>query len=95
MTACAKSRGFPRVVDLKSFTEASNKQNLTMADVFATVLFNYDPLSLYVFMDVDIYPTFSLVRKEFDRRASDFVIERRRESDGVVVKVSGIKLIVG
>lgn len=95
LTACAKSRGFPRVIDLKSFTEASNKQNLTMADVVATVLFNYDPLSLYAFMDMDSYPTFSFIRKEYDRRARDFVIERRRESYGVVVKVSGIQLIGG
>ena len=90
LTACAKSRGFPRVIDLKSFDEASNKQNLTMADVVATVLFNYDPLSFYAFMDMDSYPTFSFVRKEYDRRARDFVIERRRESYGGVVKVSGI-----
>lgn len=66
-----------------------------MADVVATVLFNYDPLSLYAFMDMDSYPTFSFVRKEYDRRARDFVIERRRESYGVVVKVSGIQLIGG
>ena len=66
-----------------------------MADVVATVLFNYDPLSLYAFMDMDSYPTFSLVRNESDRRARDFVIKRRRESYGVVVKVSEVQLIVG
>lgn len=89
LTACAKSRGYPRVIDLRGFTEASNKQNLTMADVVATVLFNYDPLSLYAFMDMDQYPTFHFIRKESDRKAKNFVIERRRESYGVVVKVCG------
>ena len=87
LTACAKSRGYPRVIDLKSFTEVSNKQNLTMADVVATVLFNYDPLSLHAFMDLDMYPRFRFVRKEHDRKAKDFVIERHRESFGIVVKV--------
>ena len=63
LTACAKSRGFPRVIDLKNFTAASNKQNLTilMADVVATVLFHYDSLSLSAFMDMDNYPTFHFV----------------------------------
>lgn len=88
LTACAKSRGYPRVIDLKGFTEASNKQNLTMADVVATVLFNYDPMSLYAFMDMDQYPTFHFIRRESDRKLRNFVIERRRESFGVVVKVS-------
>ncbi len=92
LTACAKSRGYPRVIDLKSFTEASNKQNLTMADVVATVLFNYDPLSLHAFMDLDMYPRFRFVRKEHDRKAKDFVIERHRESFGIVVKVRGVWL---
>ena len=95
LTACAKSRGYPRVIDLKSFTEASNKQNLTMADVVATVLFNYDPLSLYAFMDMDTYPTFHFARKESNRKAKTFVIERRRESYGVVVKVCGLQRITG
>ena len=90
LTACAKSRGYPRVVDLKSFTEASNKQNLTMADVVVTVLFNYDPLSLYAFMDMDEFPTFHFIRKESDRKARNFTIARRRESFGVVVKVSDL-----
>ena len=48
-----------------------------MADVVATVLFNYDPLSLHAFMDLDMYPTFRFVRKERDRKAKNFVIERR------------------
>ena len=89
LTACAKSRGYPRVIDLKSFTEASNKQSLTMADVVATVLFNYDPLSLHAFMDTDTFPTFYFARKESNRKARKFVIERRRESYGVVVEVYG------
>lgn len=89
LTACAKSRGYPRVIDLKSFTEASNKQSLTMADVVATVLFNYDPLSLHAFMDIDTHPRFHFIRKESNRKARNFVIERRRESYGVVVEVCG------
>lgn len=90
LTACAKSRGYPRVIDLKSFAETSNKQNLTMADVVATVLFNYDPLSLHAFMDMDSFPTFHFARKESNRKAKNFVIERRRESYGVVVQVSSL-----
>lgn len=31
-------RGYPRVVDLESFTKHSNKQNFTMADIVATIL---------------------------------------------------------
>lgn len=92
LTACAKSRGHPRVIDLKSFTEASNKQNLTMADVVATVLFNYDPLSLFAFMDMDLHPTFHFIRQERDCKAKKLAIERRRESYGVVVQVSGLRL---
>lgn len=95
LTANAKSRGYPRVIDLRTFTEASNKQNLTMADVVATVLFNYDPLSLYAFMDMDEFPTYRFARNESDREARSFVIERRRESYGVVVKVGDLPLIVG
>lgn len=92
LTACARSRGRPRVIELRSFTEESNKQNLTMADVVATVLFHHDPKSLNAFMDMDSFPTFRFLRKQSDRKARDFVIERRRESYGVVVKVSGTQL---
>ena len=65
-----------------------------MADVVATVLFNYDPLSLYAFMDMDQYPTFNFIRKERDCSVRNFVIERRRELQGVVVKVCGPQLMV-
>lgn len=94
MTASIRSRGHPRVIELRSFTEESNKQNLTMADVVATVLFNHDPKSLNAFMDMDSFPTFRFLRKQSDRKAREFVIERRRESYGVVVTVSGTQLIV-
>ncbi|CAD6577448.1 MAG: hypothetical protein ASARMPREDX12_008352 [Alectoria sarmentosa] len=95
LTACAKNRGWPRVIDLKNFTEASNKQNLTMADVVATVLFNYDPLSLYAFTDMDNYPTFHFIRKESNRKLRNFVIERCRESYGVIVKVTTFQQAIG
>ena len=94
LTACAKNRGFPRVIDLKDFSEASNKENLTMADVVATVLYEYDPRSLAAFIDKDNYPTFRFIRKERDRNARNLVIERRSESYGGVVEVSGVQLIV-
>lgn len=94
LTAAARMRGYPRVIDLRSFTEESNKQNLTMADVVATVLFNYDPKSLNAFMELGNHPIFRFLRKQSDRKAGDFVIERRRESYGVVVKVNGSQLIV-
>ena len=93
LTASAKSRGLPRVIELKDFSEESNKENLTMADVVATVLFEYDPRSLDAFIDKDNYPTFHFVRKESDSKARSFVIERHRESYGGVVKVSGVKLV--
>ena len=95
LTACAKNRGYPRVIDLKNFTESSNKQNLTMADVVATVLFNYDPLSLYAFTDMDNYPTFHFIRKESNRKLRNFAIERCRESYGVIVKVNTFQQVVG
>ena len=94
LTASAKSRGFPRVIELNDFSEASNKENLTMADVVATVLFEYDPMSLDAFIDKDNYPAFHFIRKESNRKARNFVIERSRESYGVVVKVSGVQLAV-
>ena len=94
LTASAKSRGFPRVTELKDFSEASNKANFTMADVVATVLFEYDPRSLDAFIDKDNYPTFQFIRKENDRKARNFVIERRKESYGSVVKVSCVQLAV-
>ena len=90
LTVAIKNRGRPRVVDLRDFTEASNKQNLTLADVVATVLFNYNPSSLHAFMDMDEYPSFHFVRKETDRKVRQFAIERRREPYGVVVKVYGL-----
>ena len=92
LTASTKCRGHPRVVDLKSFSEASNKQNFTMADVIATVLFNYDPMSLYAFMDTDMFPAFQFVRKEKSREAKNFVIEKSRTPYGVLVKASAIQL---
>ena len=94
LTASAKSRGFPRVIELGDFSEASNKANLTMADVVATVLFQYDPKSLDAFIDKDDFPTFHFIRKESDRKARNFVIERRKESYGGVVNVSGVQLAV-
>ena len=94
LTISAKCRGLPRVIELRDFSEASNKANLTMADVVATVLFEYDPRSLEAFIDKDNYPTFHFIRKESDRKARNLVIERHRESYGGVVKVSGVQLVV-
>ena len=89
-TACGQTRGYPwcpRIVNLHSFTEASNKEDLTMADVVATFLFNYDPLSLDAFMDPDTFPAFDLIRSESDRKTRQFVIYRRGESSRITVKV--------
>ena len=94
LTASAKCRGLPRVIELKDFSEASNKENLTMADIVATVLFEYDPRSLDALIDKDNYPTFHFIRKESDHKARNFVIERHRESYGGVVKVSDVQLVV-
>ena len=85
--ACGQTRGYPRIINLHSFTEASNKEDLTMADVVATFLFNFDPLSLDAFMDTDKIPAFELIRSESDRKSKHFVIQRRRESSRMIVKV--------
>ena len=82
-----QTRGYPRIVNLHSFTEASNKEDLTMADVVATFLFNYDPLSLDAFMDMKTFPDFRFIRTESDRNTRRFVIQRHRESSGMIVKV--------
>ena len=86
-TDYGQKRGYPRIVDLDSFTERSNKQDLTMADIVATFLFNYDRSSLDAFMDRDKFPIFNLIRRESDSKTRDFVIERRRDDYGVVVRV--------
>ena len=88
-TECGQAHGYPRIVNLHSFTEASNKEDLTMADVVATFLFNYDPLSLSAFMDTDAFSAFDLNRSESDRKTRSFVIYRRRE----FVKVFGLHQI--
>lgn len=81
------------MIDLKTFAEASDKQNLTVADFVATVLFHYDPLNLYVLMNIDPYSTFQFIRKESDHKIQNFIIERYRESYGVVVKVWCFQLV--
>ena len=85
--ACGQTRGNPRIVNLHSFTEASNKEDLTMADVVATFLFNYGRMSLDAFLDTSRYPAFELIRSESDRKTRPFVIQRRRESFRTIVKV--------
>ena len=91
--ACGQTRGYPRIINLHSFTEESNKEDLTMADVVATFLFNYDPLSLDAFMDTDKFPAFELIRSESDRKTKNFVIQRRRESSRIIVKVFDLRQI--
>ena len=92
-TECGQKHGYPRIVNLDSFTEASNKEDLTMADVVATFLFNYDPLSLDAFMDTDKFPDFELFRSESGRNTRHFVIQRRREPSGITVKVFNLHQI--
>ncbi len=78
----AKNRGYPRVVDLESFTNDSNKQSFTMADIVATILWNYEPQSLRAFLDIENNPSFSFIRKEGDKKKRDFAIERKQEPFG-------------
>ena len=87
LTLGGHTRGYPRIIDLHSFTEASNKEDFTMADVVATFLFNYDPLSLDAFMDMETFSAFGLIRTESDRKTRPLVIQRHRESSGMIVKV--------
>jgi len=83
-------RGYPRVVDLESFTKHSNKQNFTMADIVATILWNHKPESLMAFLDVKTKPSFSFVREEGDKERRNFAIERDEEESGTKVTVSGL-----
>ena len=87
LTASVKRRGYPRLVDLESFAKESNKQNLTMADIVATVLWNHMPQTLYQFLDFDNRPTFSFVREESDNKTQDFFILRERRDKRIKVSV--------
>lgn len=90
LTARTKGgRGYPRVVNLESFTEHSNKQNFTMADIVATILWNHKPESLQAFLDTATMPSFSFVRKEGDKKRRNLAIERQEEESGTMVTVSG------
>lgn len=88
LTARAKGgRGYPRVVDLQSFGKDSNKQNFTMADVVATVMWNHQPESLKAFFDLETKPAFSFVRKEGDSKKRNFAVERTKGDSGMMLKV--------
>lgn len=81
-------RGYPRVVDLESFTNNSNKEYFTMADIVATILWHHNPKSLKAFLDTKTRHIFSFVRKESDKKGQNSVIERREEETGTKVIVS-------
>jgi hypothetical protein len=88
LSSAAHKRGHPRIVDVSTFTELTNKKNFTMADIVATILWNYKPEALKAFFDVNIYPKFRFARKETEGDKQDFVIEREQKEQGLVVTVS-------
>jgi len=88
LTSAARKHGHPRIVDITAFTEETSKQNFTMADIVATILWNYKPETLKAFLDTEICPKFSFVRKGSNGDKDNFVIERERKEPGLVVTVS-------
>ena len=72
----AKFRGYPKVVDLSTFTPGANKANFSMADVVATLLWKYDPAVLKEFLNVKEKANFTFIRKDSNPRKNDFIISR-------------------
>ncbi|KAK4696310.1 hypothetical protein P7C71_g1587, partial [Lecanoromycetidae sp. Uapishka_2] len=86
LTSAAHKRGHPRIVDISTFSEETDKQNLTMADVVATSLWKYKPEALQAFLDVGIYPTFRFVVRDATSEVGDFAIERESSESGPIVR---------
>ena len=63
LTANARRRGWPRVVNLKNFSKESNKQNLTMADIVATILWKHGRSTLEAFLDFEGHSDFYFGRR--------------------------------
>lgn len=86
LTSQVSKRGHPRLVDLSSFTEGTNKQNFFMADIVATILWNYKLDVFKAFFDVDIYAKFHFFRKEIDASKQDVAIVRESQEVGLMLK---------
>lgn len=87
-TATRGRRGYPRVVDLNSFEDESNKQYFTMADTVATILWSHGPETFAAFFDIEDKATFSFVRKENEKKRRNFAIERKEKGSITQVLVS-------
>jgi len=84
LTADPKRRGWPRIVDLKDFMDESNKQNLTMADIVATILWKHGPRTLRKFLDFEGRPEFQFNRWELHLKSKECWIRRYLDEEGVV-----------
>ncbi|KAK3173682.1 hypothetical protein OEA41_007014 [Lepraria neglecta] len=60
----AYARGWTRLVDIDHFTAHSNKAELIMAEIVATVLYNHHPYTLDAFLNMETRPNFSFTRKD-------------------------------
>lgn len=83
-TAAPNRRGWPRIVDLKDFMDESNKQNLTMADIVATILWKHGPRTLRKFLDFEGRPEFQFNRWELHLKSKECWIRRYLDEEGVV-----------
>ena len=75
----SRGRGFPRIIDLEAFDKSTDKQMLTMADIVATILWNYSKTAFDKFLAANIRPNFSFTRREINGKDKNFVIQRKRE----------------
>lgn len=85
LTASPNQRGWPRIVDLQDFMDESNKQNLTIADIVATVLWKHGPKTLEAFLDFEGHPGFRFDRREIFDRTKECWISRYLDEEGVVM----------
>lgn len=93
LSSAAHKRGHPRIVNTDTFTNETNKQNFTMADIVATILWNYKFETFKAFFDMEIYPKFRFVRVRKDAKDAEsiFGIVREQKEQGIVVTVSQIE----
>ena len=81
-----QDRGYAKVVDLETFTSEANKANFTMADIVATILYNYDVNVLRAFMDAETHPVFKFVLTK-NGQETEFVVEKVKQQWKEIVTV--------
>ena len=83
LTANQKSRNRPKVVDLSTFTNDSNKSSFTMADAVVTVLWKHSPGTLEAFLQNK--SAFKFLRRGCEGRMQDLVIEKDKGASSVIL----------